>query len=187
MNENTGRPHVDMLLHPVRVRIVSEFTGRERTVRELADALPDVPQATLYRHVAALADGRVLERVGERAARGPSERVYRVAAGADRIAPEEIDGLPPAEQRRMFSVFTASLIDSFAAYVGSDGALPSVDGLSYNRAVVNLSRQERLDFGARFAALVAEILALPPARHRRRYHVASCFIPAPTVPDGAVT
>jgi DNA-binding transcriptional ArsR family regulator len=168
-----------MLLHPVRIRIVSEFTGRQRTVRDLADALPDIPQATLYRHVAALVDGGVLERVGERAARGPSERVYRVAPGADRIRPEEIDAVPAAEQRRMFAVFTASLIDSFAAYVGSGTAVPSADGLAYNRAVVNLSPPERLDFATRFADLVAEVLALPPASHRRRYHIASCFIPAP--------
>ena len=179
MIENTGRGRVEMLLHPVRIRIVSEFTGRERTVRDLADALPDIPQATLYRHVAALVDAGVLEQVGERAARGPSERVYRVAPGADRIRPEEIDAVPAAEQRRMFAVFTASLIDSFAAYVGSGAAVPSADGLAYNRAVVNLSRQERLDFATRFAGLVAEVLALPPARHRRRYHIASCFIPAP--------
>jgi DNA-binding transcriptional ArsR family regulator len=179
MVENTGRTRPEMLLHPVRIRIVSEFTGHQRTVRDLADALPDIPQATLYRHVAALVDAGVLEQVGERAARGPSERVYRVAPGADRIRPEEIDAVPAAEQRRMFAVFSASLIDSFATYVGSDGAVPSADGLAYNRAVVNLSRQERLDFATRFGALVADVLALPPARHRRRYHIASCFIPAP--------
>ncbi|MFC7550762.1 helix-turn-helix domain-containing protein [Plantactinospora sp. GCM10030261] len=180
MNENTGRARAEMLLHPVRIRIVSEFTGRPRTVRELAEALPDVPQATLYRHVAALLGGGVLEQVGERPARGPSERVYRVAPGADRIAPEQLDTVPVAEQRTMFAVFAASLIDSFAAYVEGGDAVPSADGLSYNRAVVNLSRQERLDFAGRFATLVAEVLAVPPAPHRRRYHIASCFIPAPT-------
>jgi DNA-binding transcriptional ArsR family regulator len=179
MIENTGRAKTEMLLHPVRIRIVSEFTGGQRTVRDLADALPDIPQATLYRHVAALVAGGVLEQVGERAVRGPSERVYRVAPGADRIRPEEVDAVPAAEQQRMFAVFAGSLIDSFAAYVGSGEAVPSADGLSYNRAVVNLSPQERLDFAARFTALAAEVLALPPARHRRRYHLASCVIPAP--------
>jgi hypothetical protein len=179
MNENTGRKGSDLLLHPVRIRIVSEFTGSRRSVRDLARALPDIPQATLYRHVAALVAGGVLELVEERAARGPSERIYRVAPGADRISPAGIDAMPAAEQRRMFAVFTASLIDSFAAYACSPTAVPSADGLAYNRAVVNLSEAERLDFGTRFADLVAQVLALPPAGHRRRYHLASCFIPAP--------
>jgi DNA-binding transcriptional ArsR family regulator len=176
MFENTQR---EMLFHPVRLRIVSEFAGHSRSVRDLAEALPDVPQATLYRHVSTLVDGGVLQQVGERPARGPSERVYRVADGADRISPEEIDTVPPTEQRRLFALFAASLIDSFAAYVDSAGATPSVDGLAVNRAVVNLSRQERTSFEKRFGALVAEILAVPPARHRRRYHIASCCIPAP--------
>ena len=168
-----------MLLHPVRIRIVSEFAGHERTVRALADALPDVPQATLYRHVTALVDSGVLQQVGERAVRGPSERLYRVAPGADRIAPEQIDTVPATEQRRMFAVFAASLIDSFAAYAGSVDAVPSADGLAVNRAVVNLSADERRDFAARFGTLVDEVLALAPAPHRRRYHLASCFIPTP--------
>jgi DNA-binding transcriptional ArsR family regulator len=178
MTENTAGARAEMLLHPVRLRVVSEFSGRERTVRDLAAALPDVPQATLYRHVATLADGGVLEQVSERAARGPSERVYRVAPGADRVRPEEIDTVPAVELRQIFAVFAASLIDSFAAYVGSGGAVPSADGLAFNRAVVNLSSQERQDFASRFGALVEEILAVPPAAHRRRYHIASCFIPA---------
>lgn len=174
MNENTVR-----LIHPVRLRIVSEFIGGPRTVAELAAALPDIPQATLYRHVATLAEAGVLEQVGERAARGPSERVFRVTPGADRIQATELDVLSTAEQRRLFEMFTASLIDSFAVYVDSAGARPSVDGLAANRAVVNLTAAEREDFGERFAQLVGEMLALPPAPDRRRYHLASMVIPAP--------
>ncbi len=64
MNENTDRTRSEMLLHPVRIRIVSEFTGRQRTDRDLADALPDIRQASLYRLVAALVVGGVLEQVG---------------------------------------------------------------------------------------------------------------------------
>ena len=168
-----------MLLHPVRIRVISELAGHERTVRELTEALPDIAQATLYRHVAALVEGGVLEQTGERAARGPSERVYRLAPGADRFTIAEVDALPATEQQRMFSIFAASLVESFAAYISSGGAAPDADGAAYNRAAVNLSPRERQDFGKRFAALSEEILALPPAPHRRRYHLASCVIPAP--------
>lgn len=178
MNENT-RSQTELLLHPLRIRIVGEFAGHRRTVRDLAAALPDVAQATLYRHVAALAEAGILEQVDERAARGPSERIYRVAPGADRIGRDELDTLSGAEHQRMFAVFTASLIDSFAAYTGSGDAVPSADGVSYNRATVNLSSREREDFATRFAALAEDVLALPPAPHRRRYHLASCVIPGP--------
>ena len=54
MDGNGTGSRWDLLLHPVRTRIVAEFSGRRRTVRELAAALPDVPQTTLYRQVGVL-------------------------------------------------------------------------------------------------------------------------------------
>ena len=169
----------DLLLHPVRIRIVGEFSGRERSAGELAAALPDVPQTSLYRHLGLLVAAGVLEVVAQRATGGPAERVYRVAEGADRVPATELDGLSADRQRHYFSVYAASLIETLAAYAASPGARPSVDGLSYNRAVVNLSEDERAHFTQRFAELVGEMLAVPPAAHRRRYHIASSVIPEP--------
>jgi hypothetical protein len=43
----------DLLLHPVRLRIVQAFLGdRALTTGDLRAELPDVPPASLYRHVA---------------------------------------------------------------------------------------------------------------------------------------
>ncbi len=51
----------DLLLHPVRLRIVQAFLGdRALTTTELQAELPDVPAASLYRQVARLVDGGVL-------------------------------------------------------------------------------------------------------------------------------
>lgn len=167
----------DLLLHPVRIRIVGEFSGRPRSIGELAAALQDIAQTTLYRQVGVLADGGILEVVEERATAGPAERVYRVAPGADRVGPAELDGLTAEAHLHHFSVYAASLIDSFATYIGSGDAVPSTDGLAYNRAVVHLSDEERAQFDARFAELAGELLALPPAPHRHRHHIASAVIP----------
>jgi len=174
-----GTTGADLLLHPVRLRIVGEFSGRERSTGELAAALPDVPHTSLYRHIAELVRGGVLEVTAQRPTGGPAERVYRVAPGADRLPADELDGLPADQQRQYFSVYAASLIDSLAAYAASPGARPSADGLSYNRAVVHLSDEERARFADRFGELVGEMLAVPPAAHRRRYHIASSLIPEP--------
>lgn len=175
MNGNGER--AELLLHPVRIRIAGEFSGRSRSIRELAEALPDIAQTTLYRQVGVLADGGVLEVVEERPTAGPAERVYRVVDGAGRISPDESDRLSPDEHQRYFSVYAASLVDTFAAYVTSPDATPSVDGLSYRRAVVHLSDEERATFDARFTELVDEMLALPPAPGRRRHVIAAASIP----------
>jgi DNA-binding transcriptional ArsR family regulator len=74
----------DLLLHPVRLRIIQAFLGdRALTTTQLRDELGDVPPASLYRHVANLVDAGVLTVVSERRVRGAVERGYVLrAAGA---------------------------------------------------------------------------------------------------------
>ena len=47
---------VDLILHPIRMRILMALSGSQKTSQQLADDLRDVPQATLYRLVAELRD-----------------------------------------------------------------------------------------------------------------------------------
>jgi hypothetical protein len=52
----------ELLLHPVRLRVVQALLGdRVLTTGDLHAELPDVPTASLYRHVAVLAGAGVLE------------------------------------------------------------------------------------------------------------------------------
>ncbi|MBT8225351.1 MAG: helix-turn-helix domain-containing protein [Dactylosporangium sp.] len=70
----------DLVLHPVRSRIVHSMLGAERrTARELTRLLPDVPQATLYRHLAALVDGNILRIVSDRHPVTSPQRGYALA------------------------------------------------------------------------------------------------------------
>jgi hypothetical protein len=75
---------VELLLHPVRLRIVQAFLGRpDLTTAALRDQLPDVPAASLYRQVAMLVDAGVLAVVAERRVRGAVERTYALDLAAD--------------------------------------------------------------------------------------------------------
>lgn len=179
MSENGPVPRIDLLLHPVRLRIVVEFAGGRRTIRELTAALPDVAQSSLYRQVGVLVDAAVLEVVDQRTTAGPDERVYQVTPGGDHVPAEEVDRLPPEEHRRYFSVYLAALVDTLSRYLRSDDPRPSADGLAYQRTVVHLSDEERDTFDARLGELVGEMRALPPDPTRRRYHLASVVIPEP--------
>jgi DNA-binding transcriptional ArsR family regulator len=70
---------VDLILHPIRMRIIMALAGERWTARQIAAALPDVAQATLYRHINALAEGGILRIVEERPVRGMVEKVYALA------------------------------------------------------------------------------------------------------------
>src|SRR5690606_38147985 len=85
-----GSPTVELVLHPVRLRIVQAFLGARRlTTAGLQRELADVTPATLYRHVGALHDGGVLEVVEERHVRGATERTYALRTEAASVPPEE--------------------------------------------------------------------------------------------------
>ncbi len=72
---------LDLILHPVRLRIVHAMSGgRTRTTSELCTSLPDVPRTTLYRHVGLLAEAGVLEVVGEQRFTAPSNAATGCAA-----------------------------------------------------------------------------------------------------------
>ncbi|HYT79398.1 MAG TPA: helix-turn-helix domain-containing protein, partial [Actinomycetota bacterium] len=67
----------DLLLHPVRLRILKAFLGdRALTTSQLAAELDDVPAGSLYRHVALLTKAGILQVVAERRIRGAVERTY---------------------------------------------------------------------------------------------------------------
>lgn len=55
-----------VLLHPVRLRIAQHLAlHTQATVRQLGEALPDVPAASLYRHLRRMTELGVLEVVRE--------------------------------------------------------------------------------------------------------------------------
>ncbi len=64
----------EIVMNPVRQRIFQYFLLHETgTVKELRKALPDVPSASLYRHIKILADRSILTVVGENRIRGTVE------------------------------------------------------------------------------------------------------------------
>lgn len=170
----------DLILHPIRLKIVTELANRQMTTTEIAALLPHVARATLYRHIKLLADGGVLEVAGESHVNGAIERTYQVVQGAGRLTRADIVNTSARDHIQYFTTFVATLIDSFAGYVRS-ASLDAMfeDGLSYNRTVVYLTDHERMQFQAELQTLATRMLALPPDTNRRKYTLAQAVIPAP--------
>jgi hypothetical protein len=93
----------ELLLHPVRLRIVQAFLGdRALTTAQLRAELSDVPAASVYRQVARLVEAGVLSVVAERRVRGAVERTYVMRAAAARISAGELAKMSPDEHRQAF-------------------------------------------------------------------------------------
>lgn len=168
----------DLLLHPVRLRIVQAFLGdRALTTGELRTELPDVPAGSLYRHVARLVEGGVLAIVGERRVRGAVERTYVLRASAARIGLDEVARMTADEHRQAFLAFVAGLIGDAERYLARPHIDPLRDGASYNLAGMWLDEAEFADFLRDLVTLVQPRLAYPPRRGRTRRIFATVLLP----------
>jgi len=169
----------DLLLHPVRLRIVQSFLGdRALTTTQLRTELADVPAASLYRHVARLVAAGVLTVVAERRVRGAVERTYVLRIAAARISMDEIAKMTLDEHRQAFLAFVAGLIGDFDRYLARDGVDPVRDGGSYNVAGMWLDDTELIEFGRELLTVLQPRLANTPRPGRKRRILATILLPS---------
>jgi DNA-binding transcriptional ArsR family regulator len=170
----------DLLLHPVRLRIVKAFLGdRALTTRQLAAELPDVPAASVYRHVGRLAEAGVLHVVAERRVRGITERTYMLRLYAAQIQPGEVAAMTAEEHASAFLAYVAGLIGDFDRYLATAPEEPARDGAGYRVAAMWLTDAELADYRRDVAAITTPRLANGPAPGRRRRMLYTVMLPAP--------
>ena len=175
---------VDLLLHPVRLRVLQAFLGdRTLTTGELRAQLPDVPAATLYRHVGILADAGVLAVVGERKVRGAAERSYRLVLEAAHVSAEDLAAMTADDHRRAFTTFVAGMLADVDRYL--DRGTPDLvrDGVGYRQVGLWLTDAEFAELAADLRAVLQERLANQPGDGRRRRMVRLVHLPAGEPPD----
>ena len=175
----------DLLLHPVRLRIVQAFLGdRALTTSELAAELADVPAASLYRHVARLVDAGVLSAVAERRVRGALERTYVLRVSAALITPDQIDAMSQDEQRQAFMAFVAGLLGDFDRYIAREDRDYLRDGVSYRLAAMWLDDAEYAELLRELTRALAPRVAHPPGPGRTRRLIGYVLLPGDETAGG---
>ena len=155
----------DLLLHPVRLRIVKAFLGdRALTTSQLAAELDDVPAGSIYRHVALLTRAGVLQVVAERRVRGAVQRTYTLRLLAARIGPGEAEAMTPDEHARAFMAYVAGLLGDFDRYLAAGPPDPVADIADYRVAAMWLTDAELLDFLRDLGRIAQDRLANAPSR-----------------------
>ncbi len=110
----------DVVLHPVRLRIIQQFGGRSLTTAQLRETLPDVTQATLYRHVATLVDAGILAVVEERRVRGAVERTLALGERMAHVDQGALRAMSDVQLRSALLTFLGSVAADFDRFVDSD-------------------------------------------------------------------
>jgi DNA-binding transcriptional ArsR family regulator len=174
----------DLVLHPVRLRIILMFArGRRLTPQQVAAILPDVPQATLYRQIERLYRGGALAVAAERRVRGAVERTYVLAEGAASLSPEDLARSSRDDHLGYFTAFAAGLIAQFEQYLERSEIDLLKDGVGYRQVVLNLTDEEISEMSGVLNAALGRFLALDPSPDRKRRMLATVLIPLDDGPE----
>jgi DNA-binding transcriptional ArsR family regulator len=173
---------VDLLLHPVRLRIVHAMSGdRPLTTSQLCALLPDVSKATVYRQVGLLAEGGLLDVDAEHRVRGAVERRYRLHRERAVIDAETAASVSTEDHRRVFAVAMATLMAEFNAYLDRDPD-PVADLVGYRQHAIWLSEDERAQMIDQLREVIVAKMHNGPGPGRTRHLISPILFPAEESP-----
>jgi DNA-binding transcriptional ArsR family regulator len=109
---------LNLILHPVRLRIIQTLVRRERNTQHIAEALPDIPVSSLYRHIRLLLESGYIEVASTRSVNGIEERTYRTSESKPPLlSDEDFKGLSKDELQQAFSMLVGMILTSFQDYL----------------------------------------------------------------------
>lgn len=174
----------DLVIHPVRLRIIQAlFGGTHLTACQISERLPDVPMASLYRHLSQLVAGGVLTVVAERPVRGTVEKVYALVEHAANVGPAEYGRQTNEDHLRYFRMFLLLLLGDFQRYLAQhEQADLAADGVLYYQLPFYLSDEEFKQLIETLKTTLAPARANQPAPQRQRRLLSILAVPGADVP-----
>ena len=165
----------EIVMNPVRQRIFQYLLVHETgTVKDIRKALPDIPSASLYRHMKILTDNAVLTVVGENRIRGTVESIYQLNKSALEI--DDADGA--GVQMALLSICA-----SFAKYFAGGHADPRKDMLMLTTCTLTLTDEDFMSFLSEINRLALKYMDIEVRKDSKTRQVT--LISAPS--DGQVT
>lgn len=169
---------LDLLLHPVRIRIVHALAGGVTlTTSELCARLPDLAQATIYRHVRLLAEHDLILAVSERRVRGATERGYQLNVEAAHIDESDARRMTVEDHRHAFAVAVGVLMAEFNRYLDCAASSPSDDLVGYRQFPLWMSPDELRELINEVSTAVQRVGMNRPSGERRPYLISPIAFP----------
>ena len=169
----------DIILHPVRMRILQNLATRNLAPLQLAEELVNVPQATLYRHLNKLVEAGILLVVEERPVRGTVEKVYGLNLQAMRSDSYALLNGSREEMLELFTHFILARIHDFGVYLQREKINLVEDKVSFGQAPFYLSDAEFMEFAGEIGQVFMKRLNNKPAPGRKFYTWTTVVMPGP--------
>lgn len=170
---------VKLLLHPVRLRIVLAMSGgRAYTAAQLLARMPDVSKATMYRQIALLFDGGILEVDSEQKVGGTVERCYRLHESRAVISTEAVASASLEDYRIAFTTSMTAMLGEFNAYLDRGHADPGADGVGFRQHSIWLTENERNELMNVMRKAIMPFLKNEPEPGRRQHLLSPILFPS---------
>ena len=173
----------NLLIHPVRLRIITTVSTQRMTAKNISEALPDIPLTSLYRHINLLVEGGILQVVEENQIRGTVERVFILAAPPS-LTSEDLSGMTKEDYLQAFNTYLSTLMSDAKLYLDSkpDGVELNLleDGVELDKVQLHLNDQEYKEMSQQFLDIMLAAAKKEPRPDRRRRILTYLFIPVPT-------
>ena len=155
------KDYMEACMNATRQRILQVImTKKEATPAEIGQELPDIPRASLYRHIKVLLDAEIIVVVKEEFKRGSMEKTYA-------IAPQS----PYEDSNESYSslIQTAlmGLQGEFCRYFNGENPDPQRDLLTVASASLLMSDEEMMEFLTTYGELLQKYMKNRPNEDRK--------------------
>ena len=172
---------IKTMIHPIRMRIMQALLdGKTMTAGEISEKLPDIPQASLYRHINALLKEDILTVVSENRIRGTLEKVFSISATLESSTTKEMEEASRDDHFHYFFSFLMSLLGEYEAYLQQEAIDMKEDGISFRQCSVYLSDEEFIELLTVIHEQMFAAMKNEPREGRRLRTLANIVIPSST-------
>ena len=152
---------MEACMNPTRQRIIQVIMiKQEATSAEIGEELPDIPRASLYRHIKVLLDASIIAVVKEEFKRGSMEKTYAIATQMPYDDTNE-------EYNSLIQSALMGLQGEFYRYFNGENPDPQRDLLTVGSASFMMSDEEMMEFIKAYGELIQKYMTNKPAEGRK--------------------
>jgi DNA-binding PadR family transcriptional regulator len=157
--------------------IQSLIGGAQRTTQEISEIMPDIPQATMYRHLNKLLKSKLIEVIEHNQVRGSLEKVYVLAEHGADISTRDFKSMTSEDHMALFMKFMAIMIGDYDRYLQQEHYDLEADGISFRQVQLYLTDEEYMKLLLDMRAHMQQHIGNEPSEQRRKRVISTIVIP----------
>lgn len=176
---------ISIILHPIRMKMIQALAiGRRLTVQQISERVPDVPPATMYRHLNKLLEAEIIAVVEENQVRGTVEKIYSLAEHANEQAGKEMLTASREDHLNYFFTYLINLLGDYEKYLSQETYDFLKDGVGYSQATIYTNDEEFAELGKTLGTAIMQATQNKPGQGRKARTLSTIIIPQPETPPG---